>query len=394
MRSDLAPLEVPLFDLRLSEADKSAVRATLDDGWLAMGRRTESFEHALADATGAREAVAVNSGTAALHLSLQALGVGAGDEVICPSLTFVATANAARYVGATVVFCESRGDGNLNLDPDDVERRITPRTRAVLAVHYAGYPADLPRLADVCDRHGVMLIEDASHACISTLRGRACGTWGVSGCFSFFSNKNLTCGEGGAIITDDERLGSEARRLRSHGMSTTVLARHHGHADSYDVVGLGYNYRLDEMRASLALTQLGRIGEFLDQRQSIVERYTERLRGLPVDIPDFDWPNLATSTDRVAHHIYPILLPAEANRARVRQLMRERGVQTSVHYPPVHRLTSFTADGPSPSLPRTEALAARELTLPLFPTMTSAQQDLVCESLCRALEQPDPGLEE
>ncbi len=376
-----APLRVPLFDLDFGERERQAALAPIDDGWLTMGARTAAFERAFAEALGARHAVAVNSGTAALHLALAALGIGAGDEVICPALTFVATANAIRYTGATPVLCDIVGPSNLNLDPADVEARIGPQTRAVLAVHYAGYPADLPRLEALCQARGLHLVEDAAHACIATLRGRACGAWGAAGCFSFFANKNITCGEGGAVVTQDEALASRLRSMRSHGMTTDTLHRHRGRAWSYDVVELGYNYRLDEIRGSILSAQLSRLPDYLGRRAERVRRYGDLLRGVPVSIPDFDLEPDA----RPAHHIFPVLLPPGTDRAAVMAHMRGRGVQTSIHYPPIHHHSDFATLG-RPRLPRTEDAAARELTLPLYPGLMDDQLQLVRDSLAEALE--------
>ncbi len=383
MKSDLPPLLVPLFDVRLDEADMRAAMAPLQDGWLTLGPRTAQFEEAFASALGARHVVAVSSGTAALHLALAGLGIGPGDEVICPALTFVATVAAVRHVGATPVLCDIVGPDDLNLDPEDVAARITPRTRAVLAVHYAGYPADLPRLAALCEQHGLLLVEDSAHSLISHKDGRACGTWGAAGCFSFFTNKNMTCGEGGAIATDDDLFASRARLLRSHGMTSSTLERHHSLADSYDVVGLGFNYRIDEVRSSLLLAQLARLDGFLAQRDTRVARYRDRLWGSSVGVPDFGLAEEAPG-DRVAHHIFPIVLPAGTRRSQVRARLRMAGIQTSIHYPPIHRLTAHADLGPQ-ELPQLDAVAERLLTLPLFPGLTDEQVDLVCGELDAAL---------
>lgn len=379
-------LTVPLFEPAFGAAEVEAVTAPVREGWITMGPRTEEFETHFAAATGARHVVAVNSCTAALHLALVACRIGPGDEVLCPTLTFVATANAIRYVGATPIFCESAGPSNLNIDPDDVETKLTPRTRAVIAVHYAGYPADLPRLKALCDDRGLSLVEDAAHACISDLGGRACGTWGRLGCFSFFANKNITCGEGGAICTDDDELAVRLRLLRAHGMTTSTLDRHRGLAHSYDVVDLGYNYRLDEIRAGLVQAQLARLGDFAAQRRRLVDRYRQDLAPTSLEIPDFDWPRLSSPGDRLTPHIFPVLLPAGLDRRQIISELRSLGIQTSIHYPPVHRFQSFMAAGSRETLPRTEALAERELTLPLFPSMSDEQLIYVCTQLRSIIE--------
>jgi dTDP-4-amino-4,6-dideoxygalactose transaminase len=374
--------EVPLFDLALLPEDLEAALAPMREGWLTMGPRTQAFEAEFARACAVPHAIAVSSGTAALHLSVAALGIGPGDEVICPSLTFVATANAVRYVGAQPVFCDIVGPQNLNLDPADVEARITSRTRAVIAVHFAGYPAAVESLAELCKRRGLQLIEDAAHACISTVDGRACGSFGDAGCFSFFSNKNLSCGEGGVVLTSDDDLAKRIRLMRSHAMTTSTVERHAGRALTYDVVDLGFNYRIDEVRAALLSSQLPRLGAALDARRAAHEGYLQRLEGVGVDVPDF----AREGNSRVAHHIFPILLPEGCRRDGVMRSLREQGVQSSVHYPPIHKLSSYAESHPAISLPKTESVAPRELTLPLFASLTPSQQDQVCEALRRSLD--------
>jgi dTDP-4-amino-4,6-dideoxygalactose transaminase len=378
--------QVPLFEPDFGAAELEAVQAPVREGWLTMGGYTEKLENALCELTGSAHAIAVTNCTAALHLSLLACGIGPGDEVICPTLTFVATANAVRYVGATPIFCESVGPNNLNLDPEDVRAKLTPRTRAVLVVHFAGYPADMPRILAIAKQHNLVVIEDCAHSLVSRLHGRACGAWGLCGCFSFFSNKNITCGEGGAITTQDPELAARLKLLRSHGMTTMTLDRHLGRAYSYDVVDVGYNFRLDEIRSSLLLAQLQRLDDFLEARRAHVELYRTSLHGIGVTIPDFDWGKVSRHGDSVGYHIMPVLLPVGVDRLHVMAALREQGVQSSIHYPPIHQFSSFRESAVPATLPRTEALAARELTLPLYPSMTAAQIRHVCESLTKALE--------
>src|ERR1700704_5946729 len=250
---------IPVFDLRFTREDLEAVAETLRSGWLTMGPRTQEFEAAFAQAIGSRHAVAVSSCTAALHLAYLAAGVGPGDEVIVPSFTFAATANAVLYCGATPVFAEIVSRERPDLDPADVERRITPKTKAVCVVHYAGYPAAVDRLSELCDAHGLALIEDVAHAPSATLHGRKLGTWGLAGAFSFFSNKILSVGEGGLLCTDSDEVAALARSRRSHAMTSGTWDRHRGRTDTYDVVQLGYNYRLDEPGSALLLCRLERL---------------------------------------------------------------------------------------------------------------------------------------
>jgi len=235
--------EIPLFDLRLEPEDIEAVMEVLRSGWLTMGPRTKAFEEAFAKHLDVKHAVAVSSCTAALHLAYLAAGAGPGDEVIVPAMTFAATAAAAIYCGATPVFADILGPHDLSLDPRAVEAKITPDTKAVCVVHFAGYPAPVQELRDLCDDRGIKLIEDAAHAPDAHVGGRMLGTWGDAAAFSFFSNKVLACGEGGLLATDDDEIAALARSLRSQAMSSGTWSRHTGETDSYDVGGLGYNYR-------------------------------------------------------------------------------------------------------------------------------------------------------
>lgn len=372
--------KVPLFSPDFGPAELEAVQRPVKDGWLTMGERVAEVEAVLRKLIGVPHAFAVNNCTAALHMAMVACGIGPGDEVLCPTLTFVATANAIRYTGATPVFCESVGEQNLNIDPKDVERKITSRTRAMMVVHFAGYPADMPALKAIADRHGFLIVEDCAHALVSRLQGRPCGAWGTCGCFSFFSNKNITCGEGGAIVTTDDRIAERLTRLRSHGMTTSTLDRHRGRAYSYDVTDLGYNYRLDEIRSSLLLAQLQRLDGLLDSRARLVTRYVRQLDASAVTVPHFDWKRLSTAGDTVGYHIMPVLLPDASKRQGVMEHLREHRIQSSIHYPPIHRFSAFEEMGES-SFRRTEEFAARELTLPLYPSMTDEQVDYVCKHL-------------
>lgn len=373
---------VPLFEPDFGPIEQEAVLQPLRDQWITMGETTARLEREFATSCGVKHAIAITNCTAALHLAMVCAGVGPGDEVLVPTLTFVATANAVRYVGAEPVFCDSAGPHNLNLDIDSLAERITPRTKAVIAVHYAGFPVDMPRLNDFAQKHGLVVVEDCAHALFSTLRGRACGSWGKLGCFSFFGNKNITCGEGGMITTNDDEVSDRVKNMRSHGMTSVTLDRFKGRAFSYDVIAHGYNYRMEDLRSAVALAQLGRLDDFLTQRQRIRDQYCTLLNGSPITVPHFDWERISQPGDRMGHHIMPVLLPEGCDRAAVIAHLREAGVQSSLHYPPVHKFSAFAGRGGGASgLSRTEALSDRELTLPMYPTMTNEQVKLVCAAL-------------
>jgi dTDP-4-amino-4,6-dideoxygalactose transaminase len=377
--------KVPLFDAGFGEAELAAVARPVRDGWLTMGPRVAELEAAWQAHTRARHVVAVTNGTAALHLCALAAGLGPGDEVLCPTLTFVASANAVRYTGADVVFVESKGEHDLTLDPADCAHKITPRSKAIMVVHYAGFPADMASLLELSREHGLLLLEDAAHAVFTRVTAageeRVCGTWGLCGAFSLFSNKNLTCGEGGMVATDDPELAERLRLWRSHGMTATTMDRHRGRALGYDVVAHGYNYRMDEVRASLALAQLDRLPGFLAARHRLYNLYREALADVPVVLPFSDRVPPNGTDCPVGIHIMPTLLPQGTERSAVMASMRDRGVQTSVHYPPNHLFSAFTSRSEPPALPRTEGLAERELTLPMYPTMTESHVGMVAEAL-------------
>jgi dTDP-4-amino-4,6-dideoxygalactose transaminase len=268
---------VPLADLDYGPEEEAAVQAVIHRRWLTMGDETRQFEEEFAAFTGARYAVAVTNCTAALHLAAVALDLGPGDEVILPSLTFVATANSMRYVGAMPIFADVCGEEDFGLDPADAAAKITPKTRAIVVMHYGGYPVDMPAILDLARRHDLAVIEDAAHAPGSQLNGRHLGTWGDIGCFSFFSNKNLATGEGGMLTTNDDMLAEKLRLLRSHGMTSLTWDRHKGHAFGYDVVAPGYNYRLDEIRSALGQIQLQKLPAGNKKRSELNRLYEEQL---------------------------------------------------------------------------------------------------------------------
>jgi dTDP-4-amino-4,6-dideoxygalactose transaminase len=369
---------IPVFDIRISRDDLAAVEETLRSGWLTMGPRTREFEVAFAEAIGARHAVAVASCTAALHLSYLAIGVGSGDEVIVPSFTMVATAAAVIHAGGTPVFADIVDPNRPTIDPDHVESLITPRTKAVVAMHFGGYAAGVERLAEVCRRHGVHLLEDAAHAPMATASGRCLGTWGVASAFSFFSNKVLAGGEGGLLATDDDEIAAFARLRRSHAMTLGSWDRARGAVGSYDVPALGFNYRLDEPRAALLLSRLRRLGEDIEQRRAITSRYRAMLAGLPgISVP-FDDGDVGTSSC----YVMSIMVDDAERRAPLRHALRDdHGIQTSVFYPAIHHLSAYSSRYPGISLPNTEQAAAREITIPMFPHMTESQQQRVVDAL-------------
>jgi dTDP-4-amino-4,6-dideoxygalactose transaminase len=280
----------------------------------------------------------------------------------------VATANAVRYTGATPIFADISSERDLNISPNDIESRITKHTRAIIVVHYGGYACDMVHIMELAREHDLYVIEDAAHAIGSELIERRLGTWGDIGCFSFFSNKNLTTGEGGLVVTAQVEIAEKLRLLRSHGMTSLTWDRHRGHAWSYDVVALGYNYRIDEIRAALGLVQLGKLDQYNARRRHLTQQYYSLLHELTpnIIIPFESHPGLS------AAHIMPVLLPKGHDRHRLMEQMKARGIQTSIHYPPIHTFTAYkNQDRPDNfHLPLTDDIATREVTLPLYPALT------------------------
>ena len=371
--------KVPLADVRLRPEEIGAATAAYESGWLSMGPRTDELERAFEAYTGAPHALAAANGTAALHLITAAAGLGPGDEVIVPSLTFVATVNAIAYTGARPVFAEIASLTEPWLSAAAAEAAIGPRTKAIMTMTYGGHPGQTEALAALAADRGLVLLEDTAHAAGSRLGGRHLGTFGSAGAFSFFSNKNIGIGEGGMVVTTERELAERMRLLRSHGMTTLTWDRHRGHASGYDVVALGFNYRIDEPRAALVAERLKRLDDENRARGAMVERY----RAAVAELPGIEAALPPLAGAEPANHLFCVVLDESIDRDALRAGMAERGVQTSVHYPPVHRFSIY-ADG-APDLPLTDAYGTRAVTLPLFAHMTGSQQDLVIESLAAAL---------
>ena len=374
--------DVPLFDLNFDDRESHAVQTVLDSQWLTMGEQTQSFEAEFAKMLGeSTTCFAVSSATAALHMSLLALDVGPGDEVIIPALTFVADANVVRMVGATPVLADSASTDNWNISADTVRPKISPATKAVIAVHFAGFPCDMEGLVDLCKEKNVALIEDVAHAPNASIKGRECGTFGDVGCFSFFSNKNLSIGEGGMVVTRDEALSSRLAAFRSHGMSTLTLDRHKGRAISYDVSQVGLNYRMDEMRAAIGKVQLMKLAAGNQRRGEHYLEYIQELSPLGVRAPFCQ-----ISADILpAYHIMPVLLPEGADRVAVIEHLKENRIQSSIHYPPFWGFTAYANQLKRKDAPVVASFIERELTLPLYPTMTNQQRHTVVSVLAGAL---------
>lgn len=382
-------MKYPLCDVDIGKEEVQAVAQVVRSKWLSTGPRTAEFEARFAEMFGVKHAIAVSNCTAALHLSLKACGIGPGDEVLVPSYTFVATANAVLYQGATPIFVDISGPHDLNLSIADLERKITHRTAAIMPVHLGGYAADMDAIGELARRNGLAVIEDACHAIGASWASRSngaspqrkLGTIGNVGCFSFFANKNLATGEGGMVVTDDDDIARRVRLARSHGMSKSSWDKANGRAVDYDVVDLGYNYRSTEIASAIGLVQLGKLARNNARRGELTRRYRTQL----ADCTGFEMPFADRGNEDSGFHIFPIVLDDPAKRPAFRKFLQDREVQTSVHYPPVHLFTHYRELGlDNDGLATTVDVARREVTLPLHPLMGDSDVDAISEIVRRA----------
>jgi len=362
-------MNIPMLDLKgqyksLQKEIDSALLEALAETRFILGPNVQAFDKEAAEYLGVDHAISCASGTDALHLALLAAGVEAGDEVITSAFTFIATAEAIRYIGATPVFVDIKPD-SFNLDPEMVDAAISPRTRAILPVHLFGQPADMDEILTLAEQHDLIVIEDCAQSFGSRYRERMTGSMGAAGAFSFFPSKNLGCyGDGGMITTADDDIAAQIRMLRNHGSSQQY---HH------DVIG--YNSRLDELQAVILRIKLKHIDEYNRERLRVAKSYNERLAG-----SRFETPTIPEDRDHVFHQ-YTILCD---ERDALREAVLAREIACAVYYPvPLHRQKAF-ADVPQPALPVTEKTAERCLSLPIFPEMTEQQIETVCEAVLGA----------
>jgi perosamine synthetase len=376
--------EIPFARPEFDQAEVDAVGEVLRSGWVTQGPAVARFEEMFADRVGAGHAVATSSCTAALHLALVLAGVGPGDEVICPSYSFIATANAILYVGATPVFADIERD-TWNIDPQDACRRVSPRTRAVIPVHQVGLAADLDRLAPLAAR-GISIVEDAACAVGSTYRGRPIGSHGNVACFSFHPRKTISTGEGGMLTTPDPDRAERARRLRSHGASVSALTRHRARGIVFEEYAtLGFNYRLSDVQAAIGVAQLAKLEALLARRRAIADRYDGAFRPLAeVQVPAR--PPYAAH----AFQSYGLLLTPACRRDRddLLRALVDRGVACRRGIPPIHREPLYRDRCGPVSLPVTEEIAARSLFLPMYASLTDAEQQQVIHAVTELVTQP------
>jgi len=349
---------IPAARPEIGDEERAAVDRVMRSGLLAQGPEVAAFEEEFSSIVAGRHSVAVNSGTSALHLAFLAGGVGPGDEVIVPSFSFAATANAVGLAGATPVFADIEGD-YFNLDPAAVQAAITPRTKAIMPVHLYGHPADLPALSAIADRHGLQLYEDAAQAHAAAIDGKPVGAWGLAGSFSFYPTKNMTSGEGGMITTASPELARAARVLRNQGMERR-----------YENEVIGFNTRMTDIHAAIGRVQLRKLAGWTAKRQANAAFLTENLNGVVC-------PPTAPGAVHVFHQ-YTIRVVGHDRDAFALELTR-RGIGNGVYYPtPIHRLPSFRLDV---DLPQTERVAREVLSLPIYPSLTQNELDSIVEAV-------------
>ena len=378
MSASLQSRVIPVARPSIGVEEEQAVVAALRSGWVSQGPKVAEFERQFAAYVGARNAIAVTSCTTALHLALIAAGVRPGDEVICPSLSFIATANAIVYAGAIPVFADVDAT-TYNIDPTSIERAITPRTRAILLVHQVGLPAALNEIRTIAHEHGLVVVEDAACAVGAEYHGERIGRpHAAIACFSFHPRKVLTTGEGGMLTTSDDDLAARMRRMRQHGMSVSDLARHGATkltAESYDEVG--YNYRMTDIQAALGMVQLRRLGDLLAKRRRLAGRYTERLAKISWLVPPCEPLGLSHT-----YQSYMMRLTSDARVARdeLMQTLLDRGVSTRRGIMAIHREAPYRGDWDK-LLPVTNLLTDSTIILPLHHEMTEDDHDYVLDTI-------------
>jgi dTDP-4-amino-4,6-dideoxygalactose transaminase len=376
MKSALSAVKVPFHRPSIEEEDIRAVSDALRSGWLTMGEKTAEFERRFADFVGARHAIAVSSGTAALHLSLEAIGLQPGDEVLVPTTTFTATAEVVVHLGARPVLTDVDA-GTMNMSPSDVERRMTQRTRAMMPVHFGGQPSDMEALQSLAASRGLHVIEDAAHALPSSYKNQRIGSLGELTAFSFYATKPVTTGEGGMVTTNDDAYAGRIRTMRLHGISRDAWNRAADRAWGYEVQEAGYKYNLTDFQSALGIVQLAKCNEAYEARRRIAERYSQTFSGLAsLDVP-------AILPDRQGSwHLYVLRLRLERlkiNRDRFVEELEQRGVAASVHFIPLHlhpyyqRQFGYRAS----DFPQAEHEYNRCLSLPIFPAMTEEEIESV-----------------
>jgi dTDP-4-amino-4,6-dideoxygalactose transaminase len=373
---------IPFHRPSIGQEEISAVQQVLESHWLTTGPVAQQFEREFAEFVGCKYAIAVSSCTAALHLALDAIGIGPGDEVLVPTYTFAATAEVVVYLGATPVLCDCVA-GEFNIDPAEVAKKITPRTRAIIAVHMAGEPCDLQKLREIADRHSIHLVEDAAHAIPASYHGRRVGSISELTAFSFYATKTITTGEGGMLTTDDELYAKRASVMRLHGISGDAWKRYTSQGSwYYEIVDAGFKANMPDLLAALGRAQLRRAEAFARRRREIAELYLRRFS----NIDELEMPPIGGKNVEHAWHLFILRLRSEMltlGRNELIQQLKQSGIGTSVHFIPLH-LHPYYRDrfGYQPGdLPNSEDAFARCLSLPIYPDMSDSDVERVASAV-------------
>lgn len=375
--------KVPLTTVTIGEEEANAASRVLRRGWLTMGPEVRSFESEFAQAVGVRHAIATSNATDGLALAYDAVGVGPGDEILLPALTFVAAMNVGLRRSAKPILVDCVSEDDLTMSAEDMEEKISARTRLIVPMPFAGFPPDMDAIMGAARRHDLPVVEDACHGILATWNGRKIGTFGVAGVFSFFGNKNMTTGEGGMVVTNDHAIAQRTRQMRNHGITTATYERHQGRFSQYDVLVAGHNFRMDEVRAAIGREQLRKLPRANDTRRAIAGKIKERVQAT---CPDIKFPFSGQDPATSSHHLLVAILPDGTDRDSFMFRMADKGVQTSIHYLPLHRFTHTTGLWPHPPrLPVLERVEGRLVSLPLGPGLTDDQIDLVGEAVKHAM---------
>lgn len=386
--SQLPEWRVPLSELSFTEDEVESVVQTLRSGWWTSGPQVNALEREFESQFGIRHAIAVSNCTAALHLAFLSMGVKAGDDIVTPSFTFVAATNMMLHLGAIPQFADVASLDCPLVSAESIERAITPNTRGICVMHYGGYPCRMDSIINLAKQRNLWVVEDVAHAPGASFKGIPCGNWGDVACFSFFGNKNLTCAEGGMIVTENDDLAQKIRLMRSHGMSSLTWDRFSGHSFSYDVHTPGFNYRMDDLRAAILRVQLRSLDRFNCLRNERVQWYRKFLGG------DSRWTITFNNHEGIsAYHLFTVVLSNNISRQKIMEFMRSGGIQTSIHYPPIHQFSCYQdpARGDS-DLKWTNILGQQTLTLPLYPGLTYEQVELVCRTFQEAVDKGEANV--
>jgi len=378
-------MKIPFHKAELSNAEIDAASEVIKSGWLTMGEKTFGFERSFSEYTGAPHSIAVNSCTAALHLALKAADIKAGDEIIIPAMTFIATWEVITYFGAVPVLCDVL-KSNFLIDPSEIEKKITPKTKAIIPVHYGGECCDMDSIMAIAAKHNLIVVEDAAHALPTLYNGRMVGTIGDITCFSFYATKTLTTGEGGMITTENGEWADRMRRLRLHGITKDAWNRYSDKGSwEYDVSEAGYKYNITDIASAIGVEQLKKSDELNAARRAIASKYNNAFG--KSDLIDV-WS--VRDKNECAWHLYPVKL--QLNRLKINRNefiveMKNLGIGTSVHYIPMYRFSVFKNSGyTKKDFPGCEDIFSREVSLPIFPGMSDAETDYVIENVLGILE--------